>query len=134
MKLNTKDLTPLQLNIAVALLENLDIHEVREQVLFIRKKDFSGPLACVPYQPTEDATQAMPFLNHLLDAGFILQKADYNLGYKTFRVLGDEMIWGYGPNALTASVRGYLVLCRGETVDIPDAFLTLSAASEVAVL
>jgi hypothetical protein len=72
------------------------------------------------YDPSTNWEHGGIIVDQLIEEGWLIQKADYDLGIKVYRFRNDLMEIARGPTVLTAAMRCYVSSKLGDTVEIPD--------------
>lgn len=117
---HTKDLSRIALDWAMATCAKLSIGTVGPHYIEIDIPEGDRRV----YTPTSDWGQGGPIVAEMIEEGFRIEKADFGLGVKYWKVEpGDRLINAYGKTPLEAAVRCRVLTKLGEAVDVPDTLL-----------
>ncbi|WP_137917208.1 DUF2591 family protein [Hydrogenophaga sp. 2FB] len=84
------------------------------------------------WRPSSDAAQGHFILSKLIELGYIIEKADLDLGVKIWRHQDDVLQVCHGPTLLIAAARALSSHCLGKNIAVPT--ITTSSESSAAAL
>jgi hypothetical protein len=119
--IKTSELIGLALDWAVAQAEGVDIQIFREgDELFLIHT--SEKLRYFEAHYSTDWEQAGPIIEQMLDEDFVLQKANWGLGMKMWRMRHVDSLLEvqYGKTTLIAAMRCYVATKFSDQVDVPE--------------
>lgn len=124
MKIKTAEATGSALDWLVARLEKVAVRwSPAHELLLIEGHNY------LVWQPHAHRMQGGPIIDRLIDEGYMLEKAGFDLGVRFIKVSAPEVICVYGSTVLIAAMRCHVINQLGDEAEVPDEIVEFERAA-----